>query len=194
MILFLLSLFICIVLHELGHFFAAKSVKCKVERLSLGFGPVLLRKKMGETSYEIALIPLGGFCSLKNELTYSRSKYAFTNLSYRKKLLITIAGCAVNILTGIIAIGLAYVFKNFSFVYFGIVSISLGITNLLPIPALDGSYPFLVLLEKKYGKKKGYAKMEKIVTFWFKILLIVNIATIPLVIYWYKIGALSLGY
>jgi len=53
---------------------------------------------------------------------------------------------------------------------------------------LDGSYPILVGLEKIYGKKKGYKLMEKIVKIGFVIIIILNFACIPLLIYWYKIG------
>jgi regulator of sigma E protease len=50
-----------IILHEAGHFVAAKAVGMRVERFSLFFGPLLVRKKWGETEYGIAPIPLGGY-------------------------------------------------------------------------------------------------------------------------------------
>ncbi len=50
-----------IILHEGGHFLAAKAVGMRVERFSLFFGPLLVRKKWGETEYGIAPIPLGGY-------------------------------------------------------------------------------------------------------------------------------------
>ena len=190
-LLFCVTVGIAIILHEFAHFLAAKYVKCKVEIVSLGFGRPILKKKIGETTYQICPIPLGGYCKLFGELTYSRSKYAFTNLPYSKKLLIAMAGCAMNICTGFIAIIFSWLFNNFYLFYFGIMSLMLGVTNLLPVPCLDGSYPLLVLLEKKYGKKKGYALMEKIVKIGFAIILFLNLASIPVLIYWYQIGLIK---
>jgi regulator of sigma E protease len=53
-----------IVLHELGHFTAAKAVGMRVERFSLFFPPLLLRKKVGETEYALGAIPAGGYVKI----------------------------------------------------------------------------------------------------------------------------------
>lgn len=53
-----------IFVHELGHLIAAKLVDVKVERFSLGFGPTLLSRRIGETEYVLAPIPLGGYVSM----------------------------------------------------------------------------------------------------------------------------------
>lgn len=53
-----------IFIHELGHLLAAKLVDVKVGRFSIGFGPPLLRWRMGETEYCLAPIPLGGYVTL----------------------------------------------------------------------------------------------------------------------------------
>lgn len=188
--LFIISLLICIFLHELGHLITAKIVKCKVEVFSIGFGKELFSFNYRGTKYRIALIPLGGYNKLKDELTYSRSKYAFTNLTYRNKMFIISAGCLVNILTGLVAFIIGKQYLIYPLYYFGWLSMALGITNFLPIPALDGSYPVFVWLEKIYGKKKGYAKMEKINRIGFLILMILNILCLPYLIYLLKIGAL----
>jgi len=45
--------------HELGHFLAAKRAKVGVITFSLGFGPKLFGRKIGETQYQVSLIPLG---------------------------------------------------------------------------------------------------------------------------------------
>jgi regulator of sigma E protease len=50
-----------IILHEFGHFLAAKAVGMRVERFSLFFGPLLVKTRRGETEYGIAPIPLGGY-------------------------------------------------------------------------------------------------------------------------------------
>jgi regulator of sigma E protease len=53
-----------IVLHELGHFTAAKAVGMRVERFSLFFPPTLAKKKIGETEYAIGAIPAGGYVKI----------------------------------------------------------------------------------------------------------------------------------
>ncbi len=55
---------VLIVLHELGHFTAAKAVGMRVERFSLFFPPLLLRKKVGETEYALGALPLGGYVKI----------------------------------------------------------------------------------------------------------------------------------
>jgi len=170
-------------MHELAHLLAAKFVKCKVEVFSIGFGKELFRFKLGGTIYRFALFPLGGYNKLKDELSYSRSKYAFTNLSYRKKMLVILAGCFVNIFMGAITFLIGHKLGIYNLLYFGWLSFILGITNLIPFPALDGSYVFLVWLEKFYGKKKGYKIMNKICLIGFIILMVLNIACIPLLIW-----------
>ena len=59
-----------IFIHELGHLLAAKLVDVKVGRFSLGFGPPLLRRRIGETEYCIAPIPLGGYVTLLGQNPY----------------------------------------------------------------------------------------------------------------------------
>ncbi|MCA9696685.1 MAG: site-2 protease family protein, partial [Myxococcales bacterium] len=59
-----------IFIHELGHLLAAKLVDVKVGRFSIGFGPPLLRRRIGETEYCLAPIPLGGYVSLLGQNPY----------------------------------------------------------------------------------------------------------------------------
>src|SRR5205823_13077262 len=53
-----------VILHEAGHFAAAKAVGMRVERFSLFFPPLLARKKIGETEYAIGAIPAGGYVNI----------------------------------------------------------------------------------------------------------------------------------
>jgi regulator of sigma E protease len=58
---------ILVFIHELGHFLFAKKLGVGVLTFSLGFGPKLLSRKIGETQYQIAAVPLGGFVKLIGE-------------------------------------------------------------------------------------------------------------------------------
>ena len=58
---FLLLVGVLVVIHELGHFAAAKLLDVKVLRFSIGFGRPLIRVKLRETEYQLAAFPLGGY-------------------------------------------------------------------------------------------------------------------------------------
>ena len=58
---------ILVFVHELGHFILAKRLGIGVITFSLGFGPKLIGRRMGETQYQIAAVPLGGFVKLIGE-------------------------------------------------------------------------------------------------------------------------------
>src|SRR5690349_22326714 len=58
---FLLLVGVLVVIHELGHFAAAKLLDVKVLRFSLGYGRPLVRVKLRETEYQIGAFPLGGY-------------------------------------------------------------------------------------------------------------------------------------
>ncbi len=76
--------------HELGHFILAKIVGVKVLKFSLGFGPKLISKKIGDTEYLLSAIPLGGYVKpLGEEIGEEISEEdrihpagAFTDLKY----------------------------------------------------------------------------------------------------------------
>jgi regulator of sigma E protease len=68
----LIGLGLLIGLHEASHMFVAKLFNVKVLKFSFGFGPLLLHKQIGETSYELRLLPLGGFVQFFGECPESR--------------------------------------------------------------------------------------------------------------------------
>jgi membrane-associated protease RseP (regulator of RpoE activity) len=179
-LLFVFSLILCIFIHESAHLIISKIVGCEVEVFSIGFWkPVLFSKKIGNTVYQITPWLLGGYCQLKGELSVSESLSAFTNLRYSKKLAISLAGVFINIILGITLMIIAFKKYNFCLFYFGYINFILGVGNLLPIPALDGSYPFLMLLEKIIKKEKAIKIVAKIVTVFFTILMISQLILLP---------------
>jgi regulator of sigma E protease len=64
---FIILLGILIFFHELGHFLVAKASGVMVLKFSLGFGPALIKKKVGETEYMISAFPLGGYVKMLGE-------------------------------------------------------------------------------------------------------------------------------
>ncbi len=73
--IFLLVLGVLIIVHEFGHYYMARRVGIRVEKFSLGFGPILAKKKRGQTEYSISAIPLGGYVKLAGD-TIEESKGA----------------------------------------------------------------------------------------------------------------------
>jgi regulator of sigma E protease len=91
-----------IILHELGHFTAAKAVGMRVERFSLFFGRTRLRFQRGETEYGIGWLPLGGFVKItgmnpQEEIPAEAAPRAYYRQPVWKRLVVIGAGPAVNI-------------------------------------------------------------------------------------------------
>ena len=93
-----------VIIHEFGHFIAAKLFKVKVNEFAVGFGPKLFAKKWGETTYKLNLIPLGGYCAMEGEDEESADKGAFCNKSPFKRFIIVVAGAVFNLLFGFIIV------------------------------------------------------------------------------------------
>jgi regulator of sigma E protease len=92
-----------ILLHEAGHFVAAKAVGMRVERFSLFFGPLLVKFRRGETEYGIGPIPLGGYVKItgmnpREELPEDVLPRAYYNQPVWKRIVVILAGPAVNLL------------------------------------------------------------------------------------------------
>src|SRR5215218_6979221 len=91
-----------IILHELGHFAAAKAVGMRVERFSLFFPPLIARHKRGETEYAIGAIPLGGYVKITGmnpaeEIPPAVAHRAYYRQPVWKRIVVISAGPAVNI-------------------------------------------------------------------------------------------------
>ena len=66
-LVFILILSLLIIVHEFGHFIAARRAGVRVEEFSLGFGPQLFARKVGDTKYSLSLIPLGGYVKMAGD-------------------------------------------------------------------------------------------------------------------------------
>lgn len=93
-----------ILVHEAGHFFAAKAVGVKVNEFALGMGPTLIKHQGKETKYSVRLLPIGGFVSMEGEDEDSEDPRAFNNKSVPKKALVIVAGALMNFITAVILI------------------------------------------------------------------------------------------
>lgn len=123
LIAFIVLLGILIFVHELGHFLAARIGGVGVLKFSLGFGPKIVGKKIGETEYVLSWIPLGGFVKLlgesgTEELPPEDEERSFFKQPIWKRLLIVLAGPVFNFLLAIVIFFIVYMY---------------GIPNLIPV-------------------------------------------------------------
>jgi regulator of sigma E protease len=92
-----------VILHELGHFWAAKSVGMRVEKFSLFFPPTLASKRFGETEYAIGAIPAGGYVKISGmnpaeDLPDAVRTRAYYSQPVWKRIVVIAAGPAMNLL------------------------------------------------------------------------------------------------
>ncbi|MEK6585021.1 MAG: site-2 protease family protein, partial [Nitrospirota bacterium] len=98
---FLVVLGVLVAFHELGHFLAARWVGVKVLKFSIGFGPKLFGRQVGETEYLVSAVPLGGYVKLFGEdeteaTTPEDRRRSFSHQGLWGKVLIVAAGPGFN--------------------------------------------------------------------------------------------------
>ncbi len=103
----IVALFVMIMLHELGHFVAAKRSGMKVTEFFVGFGPRLWSFTRGETEYGIKAVPLGGYCRIigmtnLEEVAPEDEPRAYRNKGTLPKVIVAAAGPAVHFLIALI--------------------------------------------------------------------------------------------
>jgi regulator of sigma E protease len=117
-LLVFLGFSLLIVLHEAGHFFAAKATGMRVERFFLFFGPTIWSFKRGETEYGIKSIPIGGYVKItgmnpEEEVPPEVAHRAYYRQKIWKRIVVIAAGPAVNILLAFaILVGVFYFFTG----------------------------------------------------------------------------------
>ncbi len=91
-----------VLVHEAGHFLTAKALGVKCEVFSIGFGPKLLSYQWGETRYQLAAIPLGGYVKITGQEESDEVDEEEVNLFHEKPLWIRIAVVAAGPLASIL--------------------------------------------------------------------------------------------
>ena len=97
-----------IMTHELGHFAAAKLFGVRVNEFSICMGPAIWKKTVGETTYALRCIPIGGYCAMEGEDEASEDPRAFTSAKPWKRAIILVAGSVMNFVTGLIILVCMY--------------------------------------------------------------------------------------
>lgn len=170
-----------IMIHELGHFLFAQFFNVPAPLFSIGFGPALWSFPIGQTTFQIALLPLGGYVEL--------DQYALALQPYMHKMLIVFAGVLFNILfAGLIFLYYALnkkptlpentsptdtnnnpsvigpigiitmigesltISPHLFWTLLSILSLNIGLFNILPLPFLDGGKALIFTIEAIMGK------------------------------------------
>lgn len=108
-IIFAILLFSFLVfIHELGHFLVAKLSGVQVNEFAIFMGPAIFKKQVGETLYSIRCIPIGGYCAMEGEDEDTESPRSFQKAAWWKRLLILVAGAAMNFLTGLLLLAIVF--------------------------------------------------------------------------------------
>ena len=105
----LLGFVALIILHEAGHFFAAKAVGMRVERFALFFPPLLFKVRRGETEYGIGALPLGGYVKItgmnpNEEIPPEVVPRAYYMQPPWKRIVVIAAGPVVNLVIAIVIV------------------------------------------------------------------------------------------
>ena len=104
-IYFILILSVIIIVHELGHLIAAKRFGVYCKEFSIGMGPVVYQKQVGETAWSIRALPIGGFVAMAGEedddeaeeldIPYERT---LNGIKPWKQIVVMAAGAIMNVL------------------------------------------------------------------------------------------------
>ncbi len=112
LIIGILVLGLLVIVHEAGHFIVAKWRKVTVNSFSVGFGPVLLKKKIGETEYRISAIPFGGYVAMvgENSEEINGKDGEFAGKKIWERIAIAFAGPLFNVIFAIFILWVGFAF------------------------------------------------------------------------------------
>jgi regulator of sigma E protease len=111
----LIGLGVLIIIHELGHFLVAKKTGVGVLTFSVGFGPKLLKRKIGETEYALSAFPLGGYVKMigedpEEEVSQADIERSFSHQGVGKRTAIVAAGPLFNLLLAVVLFAAIFMF------------------------------------------------------------------------------------
>jgi len=113
---FILVLGLLIFVHELGHFLFAKLFGVRVLKFSLGFGPRVAGKVIGETEYVISAFPLGGYVKMfgenpdEQQIAPEDRKGSFAHKTVWQRFMVVLAGPVFNLLFSVVLFFLVFTF------------------------------------------------------------------------------------
>lgn len=98
----LLVLMVLVTVHELGHFFAGKSLGFRIDEFAIGMGPVLLSSEKDGTRFAVRVLPIGGLCVFHGDDDSASDPSCFNAQPVWKRMLVVLAGPCMNIALAVV--------------------------------------------------------------------------------------------
>ena len=128
------SFFAALVLHELGHYFAARLCAVPIKQAGFGWGPKLYGARFGKVDCHVRLLPVGAYVQM--------DMVALQRRPLMQQLFVLGAGVGVNLVLSVLTWGSL----------FGALNLALAIGNLIPLYQLDGWKSGMVIVRKLFGR------------------------------------------
>jgi membrane-associated protease RseP (regulator of RpoE activity) len=130
----LASFFAALVLHELGHYFAARLCAVPIRQAGLGWGPKLYGVRLSEVDCQLRLVPVGAYVQMDMRSLQRRPLL--------QQLFVLGAGVGVNLVLAVLTWGSL----------FGALNLALAIGNVIPFYQLDGWKSGVVICRRMFGR------------------------------------------
>jgi len=130
----LVSFVAALVVHELGHYFAARFCGVRIKQAGFGWGPRLFSVRVNEVDYQLRLLPVGAYIRMDMVALQARPLL--------QQLFVLSAGIGMNLVLAVIAWGSL----------FGSLNLALAIGNLVPFYQLDGWKGGMVICRRIFGR------------------------------------------
>lgn len=128
------SFFAALVLHELGHYVAARLCAVPIKQAGLGWGPKLYGIRVSQVDCQVRLLPVGAYVQMDMRALQTRP--------LMQQLFVLGAGVGVNLVLAVLTWGSL----------FGALNLALAIGNLIPFYQLDGWKSGMVILRRMFGR------------------------------------------
>ena len=136
----IVSFFAALVLHELGHYVAARLCKVPIKQVGLGWGPKLYGIRVSSVDYQLRLLPIGAYVQM--------DMIALQRRPLLQQLFVLGAGIGVNLVLCALAWGSL----------FGTLNLALALGNLIPLYQLDGWKSGMVIVRRMFGRPSPVAE------------------------------------
>ena len=136
----IVSFFAALVLHELGHYFAARMCAVPIKQAGFGWGPKLCGVRVSEVDCQLRLLPVGAYVQMDMQALQRRP--------LMQQLFVLGAGIGMNFVLCVLAWG----------TLFGALNLALAIGNLIPLYQLDGWKSGMVILRRMFGGASPFAE------------------------------------
>ena len=130
----IVSFFAALVLHELGHYVAARMCAVPIKQAGFGWGPKLYGVRVSQVDCQLRLLPVGAYVQM--------DMIALQRRPLLQQLFVLGAGVGVNLVLAVVAWGSL----------FGALNLALVIGNLIPLYQLDGWKSGMVMIRKLFGR------------------------------------------